>query len=243
MLIIPAIDLLEGKCVRLYKGKYDQVQIYSEDPVAKALSFQKAGAKLIHLVDLDAARGEAKNNRETISKIVKTLSIPVEVGGGIRSEKDIEALTQIGVKRLILGTILIKEPQKVASWIKKYPTVDFIAGIDALDGEVKVNGWNEESGWSDVDLAQKVKQMGFKGLIYTNISRDGTLEGADIQNSAKVAQASGLPLIVSGGVSGLDDIKKIVEKKEPLFWGIISGKAYYEGRLDLKEAFHLYQKD
>lgn len=243
MLIIPAIDLLEGKCVRLYKGKYDQVQIYSEDPVAMALFFQETGAKLIHLVDLDAARGEAKNNRETISKIVKALSIPVEVGGGIRSEKDIEALIQIGVKRLILGTILIKEPQKVASWIKSYPTVDFIAGIDALNGEVKVNGWNEESGWSDVDLAQKVKQMGFKGLIYTNISRDGTLEGADIQNSAKVAQASNLPLIVSGGVSGLDDIKKIVEKKEPLFWGIISGKAYYEGQLDLKEAFRLYQKD
>lgn len=242
MLIIPAIDLLGGKCVRLYKGQYDRSQVYSEDPVSMALFFQKAGARLIHLVDLDAARGEGKNNRDQIAAIVKAVQVDVEVGGGIRNEADVEALIQIGVKRLILGTILIKSPQKVAAWIKRYPEVDFIAGIDALGGEVKVNGWEEGSGKKDYQLAIEAKEMGIKALIYTNISRDGTLEGPDVENSLRVAHACGLPLIISGGVGGLDDLEQIAQKNESLFWGVISGKAYYEGRLDLKKAFELYQK-
>lgn len=242
MLIIPAIDLLDGKCVRLYKGEYDKSQVYNENPVEMAKIFVSAGAKLIHIVDLDAARGGKKNNRDKIRQILQEISIPIEVGGGIRTLNDVDELVKLGVNRLILGTVLVKQPKEVASWVKKYPHVQFIAGIDALNGEVKVNGWEEGSSMEDVELAKYAKAIGMAGLVYTNISRDGTLTGPDIESSEAVAKAAAIPLIVSGGVSSIGDIKKISEKNQKYFWGTIVGKAYYEGKLDLSEAIAKYQR-
>lgn len=240
MLIIPAIDLLDKNCVRLYKGDYNKSHIYSSNPLEVALQFQKDGAKLIHIVDLNAARGE-NPNRDIIAQLVNELHILVEVGGGVRTTADVEALAKIGVKRLIVGTVLVKEPKTVSQWVKDFPQIEFIAGIDALNGEVKVNGWEEGSGCKDEELALFAKEINMAGIIYTNISRDGTLSGPDIYNSKRVAQVAQLPLIISGGVSSLSDIKEITQEQESLFWGVITGKAYYEGRLNIKEAIDCYQ--
>ncbi len=208
MLIIPAVDMLGGHCVRLYKGNYGQSQVYNDDPLETARSFEKAGAKLIHLVDLDAARGKG-NNRPLIHRICSELNVEVEIGGGIRSEEDVEQLLEAGARRLILGTLLAHHPEIAEEWIKKYPQAHFIAGIDALDGEVKVSGWEKESGIQDSQLAVTAAKMGFKGIIYTNIARDGTLSGPDISNTARIAKG---------------------------IWGIITGKAVYEGRIDVAQA-------
>ena len=240
MYIIPAIDLLGGKCVRLYKGDYNKSQTYSTDPVEMALSFEKIGAKLIHLVDLDAAR-EDGNNRKIIKKICSKTNVTIEVGGGIRTKEDVKELFEAGVKRLIIGTLLIRNPKEVEKWIKEFTEIDFIAGIDALNGEVKVSGWEEGSGISDSQLAKNAAKMGCKGIIYTNIDKDGTLEGADIENSARISKTSTLPLIVSGGVSCSSDIKAIIDSENSGFWGIITGKAIYEGKLDLKDVISKYQ--
>ncbi len=242
MNIIPAIDMINGKCVRLYKGDYDQCTIYGEDPVAMAKEFEAVGAKVLHLVDLDAAR-EQGNNRQTIKKICENVNMVVEVGGGIRKESDVKELIAAGVKRLILGTILVKSPDLVKTWIQKYPQVDFIAGIDALNGEVKVAGWEKGSGLQDIVLAKVVQEMGCKGIVYTNIAKDGTLEGPDLARTAEIANACNLPVIISGGVSCLNDIKNAAEANVEGFWGVITGKAIYEGRLSLKEAIAGYQSE
>lgn len=240
MLIIPAVDMLGGHCVRLYKGDYDQSQTYSDDPYQTALNFQKEGARLIHLVDLDAARGQG-DNRKVIRKICRELDAEVEIGGGIRSEKDVEELLEAGARRLILGTLLAREPEVAEAWVKKYPEADFIAGIDALDGEVKVSGWEKESGIQDADLAVAAAKMGFKGIIYTNIARDGTLTGPDIENTARIANACKIPVIVSGGVSSHEDLKAIADAGVEGFWGVITGKAVYEGHIDVAKAVSDFQ--
>jgi len=237
MTILPAIDLLDGKCVRLFKGDYDKSKTYDRDPVETAMSFQSAGTRRIHIVDLDAARGQG-HNREVFKQIRHNVKCTLEVGGGIRSEKDVEELLEAGVDRLILGTILTKEPALVTSWVNNYGP-HFVAGIDALDGIVKVAGWEESGGMSDLELARKVADMGLISIIYTNIDRDGTLEGPDVERTMAISEASGLPTIVSGGISSLDDCIQVVEAskdKDPGISGIITGKAIYEGHLDLIEA-------
>lgn len=240
MYIIPAIDMLGGHCVRLYKGDYNQSKKYSDDPFEMALSFQQAGAKVIHLVDLDAAR-EQGHNRALIERICRETDVEIEIGGGIRTEKDVEQLLEAGARRLIVGTLLVRNPEMAEGWIKKYPEADFIAGIDALDGEVKVSGWEKKSGIKDSDLAISAAKMGFKGIIYTNIARDGTLTGPDIENSSRIAQACSLPLIVSGGVSSYDDLQAISDSGEKGFWGVITGKAVYEGHLNVHDAVKRFQ--
>lgn len=203
MTIIPAIDLLGGRCVRLYKGRYDQSKVYQDHPADTAEEFYTTGARRIHLVDLDAARGSG-HNRDVLKEIRRRVPCTLEVGGGIRDERDVEELLEAGIDRLILGTVLAKEPATVARWIRRYGPI-FIAGIDALDGVVKVAGWEESGGVSDLDLARQAAEMGIISIIYTNIDRDGTLEGPDTGRTLAVAEASGLPVIISGGVSGLDD--------------------------------------
>ncbi|MBI9104234.1 MAG: 1-(5-phosphoribosyl)-5-[(5-phosphoribosylamino)methylideneamino]imidazole-4-carboxamide isomerase [Spirochaetales bacterium] len=242
MTIIPAIDLLNGQCVRLYKGSYDQSKIYDSDAAGMAKSFEKAGARRIHLVDLDAARSGAdkKSNRDVLRLVRNSVSAMLEVGGGIRTEKDVNELLDIGIDRLILGTVLAKDPDLVESWIKKYGQV-FIAGIDALNGEVKVSGWEEGSALLDTDLAKKSADMGIISIIYTNIDKDGTLAGPDIESTVKIAGASGLPVTLSGGISGPGDVAKAVKYEESGIRGIITGKALYEGRLNLSEIIKSYQ--
>ena len=242
MTIIPAIDLLDSNCVRLYKGDYSQSKTYESNPSSVAVSFEKAGARRIHLVDLDAARSgaEVKNNRDILKKVRAAVSGTLEVGGGIRSDRDVEELLEIGIDRLIVGTVLVRDPELVSGWIKKYGQV-FIAGIDALNGEVKVSGWEEGSSLKDTDLAVKSADMGIISIIYTNIDRDGTLEGPDIESTAAIAEKSGLPVILSGGISSMEDIKKACEYKTGGIRGIITGKAIYEDRLDLPAVISKYQ--
>ena len=177
MLIIPAIDLLDGKCVRLYKGDYSKVTVYSDDPVAMARSFVTSGAKRIHLVDLDAARGSA-NNRSIIAEICRQVDALFELGGGIRTQDDVKEIVDIGVDRLILGTVFAKDPECGARWTAQFGK-KFIAGIDALNGEVKVSGWQQGVRMADTELAKKAAECGMCSIIYTNIVKDGTLSGHD----------------------------------------------------------------
>ena len=242
MTIIPAIDLLNGQCVRLYKGAYDQSKVYNSDPASVAEEFIAAGTRRIHLVDLDAARtgAKGKNNRTLLKKVRAAGPCLLEVGGGIRTEKDVEELLEIGIDRLILGTVLTKKPEMVEGWIKTYGPV-FIAGIDALKGEVKISGWEEGSALTDETLAKKAADMGILSIIYTNIEKDGTLEGPDLDSTLRIARVSGLPVILSGGVSGPEDVALAAEQERAGIRGVITGKALYEGRLDLREIIDKFQ--
>ncbi|MBF9015272.1 MULTISPECIES: 1-(5-phosphoribosyl)-5-[(5-phosphoribosylamino)methylideneamino]imidazole-4-carboxamide isomerase [unclassified Oceanispirochaeta] len=242
MVIIPAIDLLGGECVRLYKGDYNEVKSYESDPAVAARAFQKLGVKRLHLVDLDAARGEGKNNREALRKIRSVFSGILELGGGVRRDEDVKELLEIGVDKLIVGTILAKTPELVDQWIKSYGKV-FIAGIDALDGEVKVSGWEKGTALKDSDLGKKCASMGIENIIYTNIDRDGTLAGPDLESTNRMARETGLLITLSGGISSQDDMKNVCDNGDPLVKGIITGKAYYEGRIDLEKALSDFQKE
>jgi phosphoribosylformimino-5-aminoimidazole carboxamide ribotide isomerase len=240
MLIIPAIDLLNNACVRLYKGDYSKSKIYSDKPEKTAYGFEEIGAKRIHIVDLDAARGKGKNNRDAIKRIRSSVSCIIEVGGGVRTKNDIEELLEIGVDKLIIGTILIKNPKEVINWIKEYGNI-FTGGIDVLNGYVKISGWEQGSGVLDTDLANKLKSWGITEIIYTNISRDGTLSGPDIENTNRISEISGLNVILSGGISSDEDIRQVSLKKYQGVTGLITGKAIYENKIDLKKVISLYQ--
>ena len=242
MVIIPAIDLLGGECVRLTKGDYNEVTSYERDPARAAHVFQEMGVRRLHLVDLDAARGEGRNNRDAVRKIRSVFKGILELGGGVRTEEDVRELLEIGVDKLIVGTVLAREPEKVAGWIKSFGSV-FIAGIDALNGEVKVSGWEKGTALKDSDLAKDCAAMGITNIIYTNIDRDGTLAGPDLENTNRMARESGLVITLSGGISGQDDLKSVYEQGDPLVKGVITGKAWYEGRIDLVRAIEDYQKE
>ncbi len=244
MLIIPAIDIIDGKCVRLYRGDYSQVTNYSDSPADVAMQLEEAGAKRIHIVDLDAARGDGVDNRKTISEIRKKTDAVLELGGGIRGDDDIREILDIGIDRLILGTVFARNPEIGGEWIAKYGK-NFIAGIDALNGEVKVSGWEKGSGISDTELAAKAGEYGFCSIIYTNISRDGTLSGPDTERTVLIAEASSLPVIVSGGISCEDDFKNIAQNSsyKGKIAGIITGKAFYENKFSLADVIDKYQKD
>jgi phosphoribosylformimino-5-aminoimidazole carboxamide ribotide isomerase len=240
MIIIPAIDLLDGSCVRLRQGDYNEAVRYAQtDPLARARLFEEAGIRRIHIVDLDAARGQGKNNRAVIRRIRESVSCLIEAGGGIRSERDVEELLEAGADRLILGTMFVRDPRTAGEWIRKYGK-KFIAGIDAKDGEVKVHGWQEGSGLKDVSLARKAADIGAAAIIYTNISRDGMLGGPDIEGSLAVGRAAGIPLILSGGISRAADIQETAEKAENIITAVITGKAVYEGKLDLAGLVRMY---
>ena len=232
MIIIPAIDLIDGKCVRLTKGDYSTSKIYNEDPVETAKAFEAAGARRIHIVDLDAARGDG-NNRAVIKKIRASVSSLVETGGGIRTTDDVKELIDCGITRMIAGTVLARDPDLVAGWISRFGKY-FIAGIDALNGEVKVSGWEKGSGLSDTELAKQSAEMGIISIVYTNIAKDGMLSGPDLENTIRVAGESGLPVILSGGISSAEDISRVITRGDKSgITGIITGKAVYEGRIDI----------
>ena len=241
MIIIPAIDLLDGSCVRLLKGNYNESTIYSSDPVEMAKKLVGAGCERLHIVDLDAARGKGKNNREIIRKIRDTIDVVIETGGGIRTDADVKELLDIGIDRLILGTVFAKNPEIAGEWTSKYGN-HFIAGIDALKGEVKISGWEEGSSMTDTDLAKQAAKNGIISIIYTNIDKDGTLEGPDIKNSVRIAEVSKLPVIVSGGISSDNDFKVIANLNHPGIAGVITGKAVYENRINLQLAIEENQK-
>lgn len=259
MIIIPAIDLLDGKVVRLYHGDYDQVTRYSQDPLDTAKAFFDLGATRIHVVDLSAAkakadgsdRAEVRTNRTILEQIRAAVPLTIETGGGIRTREDVVELVDRGIQRLILGTLLASQPEVAAQWVEDFGKI-FIAGIDAKDGEVKIAGW--KTGVSgpplmDLDLAKIAQEIGMVSIVYTNISQDGTLQGPDLPRTQAIAQASGLPVILSGGIGSPDHIHGVVEEEKKRIGSqpeagriqaIIVGKAYYEGRVDLSKLFAQY---
>ncbi len=235
MKIIPAIDLKNGRCVRLLQGKEDQETVYGEDPVETALSFEEQGAEQIHLVDLDGAfRGESKN-LEQVERIAQAVKVPIELGGGIRSLDDISRVFDLGVNFVILGTIAAKNPKVLEEAIQKFEN-QLILGLDAKDGKVAVSGWVEVTEFSDEEFANQWKQHGINRVIYTDISRDGMLTGPNLSSLRRMAIATGLKITASGGVSSLDDLKQLAELERDGVDEVIVGKAIYERQLDLREA-------
>jgi phosphoribosylformimino-5-aminoimidazole carboxamide ribotide isomerase len=242
MYIIPAIDILGGTCVRLHQGNYSDVSEYDADPVAVARRFEQAGAKRIHIVDLDAARGDKDTNRKKVRKIRRAVRCTLELGGGIRSEDDIEELLDIGIDRLVLGTVFAKRPGLVEGWTAHYGNV-FIAGIDARDGYVYVSGWEDETAFTDEELARRARELKMAGMIYTNISQDGTLEGPDIAGTNRMAEQAQIPVTLSGGIGSEADIASVAEQRRENVVGVIVGKAVYEGTIQLGRVIEQYQRE
>jgi phosphoribosylformimino-5-aminoimidazole carboxamide ribotide isomerase len=242
MLIIPAIDLLGGEVVRLHQGDYATATVYRSDAVSVAREFEKAGAKRIHIVDLDAAHGGQRNNRKKLRKIRKAFSGIIEIGGGIRDESDIEELMDIGIDKFVVGTMLVKNYRKVEGWIQHFGKL-FLAGIDALEGKVKISGWEKATDMEDVALVDRAKTIGISSIIYTNISRDGTMEGPDVDSTLKIANASAVPVIHSGGIRTTEDIAAVASQNNNKIKAVIVGKALYEGTIDLNQVIEQYQTD
>jgi len=232
--IFPAIDLKDGQVVRLSQGQMTRAKIYSSTPSILAKEFEDLGAKYLHIVDLNGAFLGKPANLEQIKEIRKNTKLKIQVGGGIRDEDTIKMYLDLGVSRLILGSIALQKPEFVEKMAKKYPLV---LGIDALNGMVAVQGWEKVSKISAKDLAKRFCNIGLEAVICTDISKDGMLEGINLEFSEEIAKKSKLPTIASGGLKGLEDIKKCKESKN--ISGIIIGKAFYEGKIDLKQAFKL----
>lgn len=241
MLIIPAIDLRNGNVVRLFQGNFDKETIFSSQPDEVAIRWQSYGAKFIHIVDLDGARIGKSTNIESIKSIVKSIQIPVELGGGIRTLVDIEKILALGVNRVILGSAAVRNPVLVREACKLLGD-QIVVGIDARDGIVAVDGWEASGKISAIDLAKKMKGFGIKRIVYTDISRDGTGEGVNISSALELAKATGLKVIVSGGVGNLDDIREIKKHEREGIEGVIIGKALYTNSLDLEAAINIAEK-
>lgn len=237
MQIYPAIDIKNGKCVRLQQGKFDKVTVYTNDPVEQALEWQANGATYIHVVDLDGARNGTSYNGEIIKRICAAVSIPVQTGGGIRTIRDIEHKLSLGVQRIILGTVAIRNPEIVKEAVKNYN--DKIAvGIDAANGIVAIDGWECMSDVSAMDLCIQMKEYGVKTIIYTDISKDGMMVGPNIEMTKELIDTTKMDIIASGGISTLKDLENINMIKAQ---GAIIGKALYQGNLDLKTIIAKYQ--
>jgi phosphoribosylformimino-5-aminoimidazole carboxamide ribotide isomerase len=235
MQIIPAIDLLDGQCVRLHQGDYGQVTRFSDDPVAQALSWQNQGASRLHLVDLDGARRGEPVNDAVVRAITAALSIPVQLGGGVRSMERAEELLGCGLERVILGTVAIEQPELVEELAARHPG-RIVVGIDAKEGKVATRGWLEQSSVEAEELAARFEGTGVAALITTDIATDGTLAGPNLAFLRRMAQASSLPVIASGGVGCLEDLLSLLSLEPLGVEGVIVGRALYDGSVVLKEA-------
>ncbi len=240
MLIIPAIDLYNAECVRLYQGDEKKRTVFSHNPLEVALKWQAAGAKLLHVVDLNGAFEGSSKNLDVVSKLAAKLSIPVQLGGGIRSKSQIEQILSLGVKRVILGTIAVKNPDLVKEMAEKYPK-RIILGIDARDGMMVTKGWVETSAISALDLAARYKDIPVAAIIFTDISRDGALSGPNIDSLANMYENTDIPLIASGGISGMNDLKALSDRL-PDLKGAILGMSIYTNKIDLSAAINTYQR-
>lgn len=231
MIIYPAIDIRCGKCVRLKQGRYDDMTVFSDDPIDVALKFQDMGASFIHVVDLDGARGDA-DNRQVIVKLASVLDIPVQTGGGIRTLDDIKTLLESGIARVILGTAAVKDPELIARAVSMY-NGSIAVGIDAKDGFVAIEGWEKVSPIKALDLAKSMEDTGVKTIIYTDIATDGMLSGPNLYAMKEMVQNVNIEVIASGGVAKVEDL---LDLKQVGVHGAIVGKALYTGSVDLKEA-------
>jgi phosphoribosylformimino-5-aminoimidazole carboxamide ribotide isomerase len=238
VLIIPAIDLKDGRCVRLQQGDMASAKVFSDDPVAMARHWAAQGARRLHVVDLNGAIAGRPKNEKVIRDIVAAVGgqLPVQIGGGIRDLDTIESYLDAGVTLVVIGTAAVKNPGFLSDACYAFPG-HIIAGLDAKDGKVAVEGWSKMTGHDVVDLARKYEEYGVEALIYTDIGRDGMMSGVNIEATLKLAQAIKTPIIASGGLSSLKDVQTVCEKLVPEgIIGAIAGRALYEGKLDLKKA-------
>lgn len=242
MLIIPAIDLKGGRCVRLRQGRMSDETIYSDHPEEMAVKWHDCGAKRLHLVDLDGAVQGKPVNTEAIRRIVAAVPIPVELGGGIRDMAAVNAYLDLGLQYVILGTVAVKDPGFVREACQAYPG-QIILGIDAKDGSVAVEGWTETSRLRPIDLARQFEDLvGLAAIIYTDINRDGMRTGCNATATRDLARATSIPVIASGGISNLDDVLEILPLEEDGVMGMITGRALYDGGLNLSEAIRACEK-
>jgi len=238
MIVIPAVDIKGGRCVRLKQGRMSEETVYSDDPVQMAVTWVRKGAERIHLVDLDGAVGGKRVNAEVIRSIVRSVGVPVELGGGIRSLDSIQFYLGAGVQWVILGTVAFKNPTLMEEACRRFPGRVMLA-IDARDGRVAVEGWTEDTDRSAIDIAGPFDGLGMAAVIYTDIQRDGMSVGSNLQATGELADALETPVIASGGISGIEDIRKVKTLSGRGVTGVITGRALYEGTLDLEQAIRV----
>jgi len=236
MLIIPAIDLKDGQCVRLRQGLMEDSTVFSDDPVAMAAQWVKAGTRRLHLVDLNGAFAGEPVNGEVVTAIAQAYpGLPIQIGGGIRSLETIEAYVKAGVSYVIIGTKAVREPEFVGEACRAFPG-KVIVGLDAKNGMVATDGWAELSGLKATDLARQFDALGVSAIVYTDIARDGMMQGVNVEATVEMAKASSIPVIASGGITNMDDIKALASVASSGICGAITGRAIYEGTLDVAEA-------
>ena len=235
MIFFPAIDLKDGQCVRLLRGEMDQATVFNDDPAAQATHFQQQGGEWLHLVDLNGAFEGRPVNSAAVESILAAIDIPVELGGGIRDLETVEFWLDRGIRRVILGTVAVKNPDLVRAACRAHPA-RVALGIDAKDGFVAVEGWAETSELTALDLARKFEDAGAAALIYTDISRDGAMQGPNIEATIAMADAVDIPVILSGGVSSMADLDAVMARASGRLEGVISGRAVYDGRIDVSKA-------
>jgi len=238
MIIFPAIDIKNNKSVRLSQGDFNKINIYSDDPFNMAVKWKNQGGTFLHLVDLDGARNEEIINRKSIEKIAKNIGLPVQVGGGIRSEKRVEELLETGVERVIVGTIAIENKELLKKLVSKYKE-KIVVSIDAKNGKVALRGWEVISEVNSLDLCLELEEIGVKTIVYTDISKDGMLQGPNFEIYEELSKKTSLNIIASGGVTSMDDIKKLNKMN---LYGAIIGKALYNENLKLKDVIECLRK-
>lgn len=241
MIVIPAIDLKDGKCVRLEQGLMEKDTVFNDNPGAQARAWQEQGAELLHIVDLDGAFAGEPKNRGAIEDIIKSITIPAQLGGGIRDIATIEAYLSLGLSRVIIGTAAQRNPELVSDACARFPG-RIVVGIDAKNGMVAVQGWAEVTDITAVELARKFEGCGVAAIIYTDISRDGMLQGPNLEATRALAEAVSIPIIASGGVSSLKDIENLMAIEASGVTGVITGKAIYTGAISLNEAIALTKR-
>ncbi len=240
MILFPAIDLKDGQCVRLKLGDMEQVTVFNDNPADQAIAFENAGFEWLHLVDLNGAFAGRPVNADAVEAILAAVDIPAQLGGGIRDMRTIGDWLERGIRRVILGTIAVRDPELVKQACKAFPGQVAI-GIDARGGRVAVEGWAETSELSAIDLARRFEDAGAAAIIYTDIDRDGVLKGLNIASTLELANAVSIPVIASGGLASMDDIRRLLEPDCAILEGAISGRALYDGRVDWEEALALIE--
>jgi phosphoribosylformimino-5-aminoimidazole carboxamide ribotide isomerase len=238
MIIIPAVDIKNGKCVRLLQGRMEAETVYSDHPEAMALKWARLGAQLIHVVDLDGAFAKCPQNVEAIRKILESTNATIQVGGGIRSQETVHMYLEMGVKRVIIGSEAIKKPGFVKKVCKQYPD-QIVIGIDARNGKAAIDGWTETTRIEAIDLARKFEDCGVAAINFTDIHRDGMQTGPNLEATRRLAEAISIPVVASGGISSIQDVKNLLPLQDVGVIGVIIGKALYSGGIDLKEALQI----
>lgn len=238
MILFPAIDLKDGKCVRLKLGDMDAATVFNDDPADQAQAFERQGFTYLHIVDLNGAFAGKPANAAAVSAILKAITMPAQLGGGIRDLATIETWLARGIRRVILGTAAVRDPALVRGACRSFPG-RIAVGIDARGGKVAVEGWAETSELSAIDLARRFEDAGVAAIIYTDIERDGVLAGLNLPATAELARATSIPVVASGGLASIDDVKALLRPEYSMLEGAITGRALYDGRLDAREALAL----